>query len=171
MMMTPSLYVAITENVASRLMRLREFHEEPISSVIERLTRHEIIRPHNTPATKPSLTSLSAQKYTLTILGEAFPVSSYGAALAKCLEIISDIEPNMLKHLEKMKGSSRYYVAQTRDGIHIDRPDLNRRFTIEFRPGWFVGTNYSRVDTDRILNAICRLCRLTAGKDIYLSAT
>lgn len=96
-------------------------------------------------------------------------VNSLKEALSIYLNTIADIDPDVLIIISKVKGRKRKYIAKDRNEIHPDRPDLNHKSTYEFRPSWFVGTNYSLNDIYRILQGICKATGLVFSKDIKLN--
>lgn len=165
-----SLYIPLQEIVVSRLMALRSTPDEPLSLVIERLIGEpeDIIEIKLTANIKPNGEKSVFSKYKLFILGEIYPVNTYREALITCLNIIVDLDPGILEKVAQMKGHTRRYIARDRNDIHSERSDLNNRCTYEFRPGWFVGTNYSLNDTNRILEGICKASGLEFSKDIKL---
>jgi len=172
--MTPlenPLYIPLQEVVVSRLLALRRTPDESLSHVVDRLIDGPLYTAHKKPIEpiKQSQAKPKYSKYQLLILGELFPVSTYREALATCLNTVADLDPGMLEKVAQMKGHTRRFIAKDSSEIHIGRTDLNNRCTYEFRPGWFVGTNYSLPDTKRILRGICEASGLEYEKDISIA--
>ncbi len=105
-------------------------------------------------------------RYRATLRGNVIGGDALWQVLAGVLNHMADEDSGFLARLSAEQGRSRRHVARNRDAIHPGRGDLNRRFTREFRPGWYIGTNYSAADTRRILRAACTVAELTFGQDL-----
>lgn len=90
-------------------------------------------------------------------------------SLLAALTCLADLDCCVLERLANMGGRRRRHVARERDAIHPGRNDLNSQFTIEFWPSWWMGTNYSRKDTCRILKDLCKAAGLQYGRDLSLT--
>jgi hypothetical protein len=100
--------------------------------------------------------------------GETVAADSLRGILAGVLNRLADTNGEFLFRLSELQGHSRRHVAQKREAIHPGRNDLNYRYTEEFRPGWWIGTNYSAADVRRILKAACQTAGLSFGRDLTI---
>lgn len=165
-----TILVPVLESTVARLMALRRNSDESLAEVLARLS----MPPKPIPsvayrsARRPNSEISSPGRYSLQILGESFIVATLAEALAKTLSVLAELDAGLLERVEKMGGRARRHIARNREDIHLGRPDLNARFTLQFRPGWWVGTNYSRSDTKRILRDICQAAGLEYLHDVKL---
>jgi len=169
-MNTPTTLVALPEKTIALLLALRHSPDDPLAEVVVRLAAPQNDKPRYTDPSD-NITKSDASKtgrYRLQIIGENFFAETLGEVLAIALNFFADLDDGLLERVEKMGGRTRRHVAQNRHSIHPGRPDLNRKATKQFRPGWWVGTNYSRPDTRRILKDICGAAGLKYGLDVKL---
>jgi len=161
------ILVALPEHTVALLMERRRFPDERLAEIVERLALT------HTPSTKvrkqADLRPRPGQdRYMLQVLGESKAVGSLADALACALNTLADLDGGILERLENTGGRTRRNVARRREAIHPGRPDLNQRYTLEFRPGWWISTNYSYRDIRRILRDVCRETGLSFGGDLDL---
>ena len=62
---------------------------------------------------------------------------------------------------------SRRFIARNPKAIYPGREELSHR-TARVCRGWWVGTNYSRVDVRRLLRAACEVAGLTWAVDLIV---
>lgn len=100
--MTPlenPLYVPLQEVVVSRLLALRRTPDESLSHVIDRLIDGPLVIAYKKPIEPKKQNGVKPKysKYQLLILGEIFPVDTYREALAVCLNMVADRDPDILE--------------------------------------------------------------------------
>ena len=162
-----AILVALSEETVSRLMSMRRCSSERMDDTIARLLAQGVAEPTSMETNKCEPSDVR-QRYVVHILGERYRVRTLVEALARVLNTLADLDPAILDRLQATGGRSRRNVARSRDAIHQGRADLNGKYTLEFRPGWWTGTNYSRRDICRIMRDACLLCGLTYGRDMAL---
>ncbi len=162
-----AILVALPEQTVARLMERRRFPDERLAEIVERLALTDSpstnVREQANPRPRAK-----QDRYILQVLGESKAVGSLAAALAGTLNTLADLDGGILERLENTGGRTRRNVARRREAIHPGRPDLNQRYTLEFRPGWWISTNYSYRDILRILRDVCREAGLRFGSDLDL---
>ncbi len=104
-------------------------------------------------------------RYRMELLGESWCVSSLREVLVTVLGILADLDSKFLQQFSFAGGRTRKFVARHREAIYPGRNDLVQ-YTAEVRPGWWVGTNYSKADVVRILRAACDLSGIEFGVDL-----
>ncbi|MCH9050091.1 MAG: hypothetical protein IIA72_03270, partial [Proteobacteria bacterium] len=112
---------------------------------------------------KPS--SQTHSKYQFELLGENFVADSLVGILVIVLRTIQEIDPEFLSRLSQKSGRVRPIVARNPRDLYPGRPDLSH-YSREITDGWFVGSNYSKRDVDRILQIVCTSGGLVYGKDL-----
>ena len=164
-----SILVPLSEETVSRLMGKRCEPSECLSDIIDRLTASNDSQSRRIESDRYEPGS-GRTRYTVLVLGEILPVSTLVEALAKVLNMLADLDPEFLERLERTGGRTRRNVARGPHAIYPGRPDLSR-YALEFRPGWWIGTNYSRRDICRIVEDACRVTGLAYGRDVELVDT
>jgi len=162
---TQTVLVALPEDTISRLMGLRCFPNECLADIVGRLAGSNNSAPteQNKSVCKPRS---GRDRYIVQVLGKRMMARTLTEALSAILKTLDDLDDGFLERLEQTGGHVRRNVARSPDAIHPGRPDLNKRYTLEIRPGWWIGTNYSYQDTCRIIRDACRVARLSYGCDI-----
>ena len=63
-------------------------------------------------------------------------------------------------------GRKRRYVAQDKSDLYRDRPDLCEQESQELVPGWWIGTNYSKQNIEKIIRLACEVARCSYGNQV-----
>lgn len=160
--------VTVQLDTLAVLLSLRTSDADSIDKVIESL-----VGSRQTPVTDPQQIQLVpakaalSDKYQVELLGEPLGARTLPQVLAKVLRLLSDYDTTLLHKLSMQRGNTRRYVAERPELVHIGRPDFVD-YTLEFRPGWWIGTNYGRKEIKTILKAACSLCGIKYGTDLVL---
>jgi hypothetical protein len=70
-----------------------------------------------------------------------------------------------MTRLGAVRRGKRRYVAANRDDLYFNRPDLSAR---QMSNGWWIGTNYSRIELERMLRKACEIAGLQFGVDVVI---
>ena len=167
MTIAATITVTLPERTAVRLMELRCSRNELLSEVIQRLAEQEG-RTYGASKDSRSGTTSGRGRYEVRLLGEIRTVHSLSDVLVWTFNALADLDGTILERLENVRGRTRRAVARTRETIHPGRADLNMKYTLEFRPGWWTGTNHSYRDVRRILALACREAGLVFGEDVEI---
>jgi len=74
------------------------------------------------------------------------------------LSAFAQQDPTFLERFAARKhGRKRRYVARFRTELYPDRPDLAADHAVEFAPGWWLGTNYSKRSIAEIIELACEV--------------
>lgn len=66
-------------------------------------------------------------------------------------------------------GRTRRYLARTANELYPGRPDLAREYFAKLTSGWYVGTNVSKAQIERITEMCCEVARIRSGKDLLVN--
>jgi len=66
-------------------------------------------------------------------------------------------------------GRTRRYIARTPDELYPGRPDLAREHSTRLSSGWYVGTNVSKAQIERITEMCCEVAHIQFGKDLIIN--
>jgi excisionase family DNA binding protein len=102
----------------------------------------------------------------LTFRGRRMEMPNYAAAVIWVIEEIAEADATFLERLGAVRRGRRRYVARNRDELYVNRPDLPAR---EMRNRWWIGTNYSRTELEKMLRKACELAGLRFGLDVAIA--
>ena len=66
-------------------------------------------------------------------------------------------------------GRTRRYLARSPDELYPGRPDLAREHSFKLQSGWYVGTNVSHAQIERIIEMACEVSRVRFGKELIVN--
>lgn len=66
-------------------------------------------------------------------------------------------------------GRTRRYVARSPDELYPGRPDLAREHYSQLQSGWYVGTNVSHAQIERILEMACEVSKIRLGIELIVN--
>ncbi len=168
MMDNDMMLVPLRQETVARLIACRLNADETLDGVLKRLAEQQ--RETSETRLAKSIAAPPARgkpgRYRATLRGETSAAATLREILAGTLNRLANTDSDFLSRLSAWQGRTRRHVAQRREAIHPGRDDLNRRYTEEFRPGWWMGTNYSATDVRRILKDACRAADISFGRDL-----
>lgn len=65
-------------------------------------------------------------------------------------------------------GKKRRFIARSRVELYPDRPDLGEAHSHRLSNGWWIGTNYSRENIEKIVKMACEVADLKYGTDVVI---
>ena len=78
--------------------------------------------------------------------------------MAKIFQLFEKDDDSFLERFAARKHwRKRRYLARNRNELYPDRPDLSEEHAVEIAHGWWMGTNYSRRDIQKIINLACEV--------------
>lgn len=66
-------------------------------------------------------------------------------------------------------GRTRRYLARKPDELYPGRPDLAREHFVRLQSGWYIGTNVSHAQIERIIEMACEVSRIRFGKELIVN--
>ena len=99
--------------------------------------------------------------------GQNYPAQSAREVLEGVFKALAGLDDTFLERFASLPkhGRTRRYLAKNSSDLYPGRPDLVD-YSIEFKPGWWLGTNYSRAAIERIIKMACDVAHLIYGKDL-----
>ena len=154
------------------LPAVRNDEEDGVAMVIDRLARFHISPPPRDYGPNPRLEPEPTfqppwGKYRYQFLGEEGAADTLGALTADILRRIAALYPDFLDKYSQRRGRTRRFIARDPKAIYAGREDLSH-LTTEVCRGWWVGTNYGRVDVRRLLHAACEVAGLAWAVDLIV---
>lgn len=119
---------------------------------------------HSPETTKP----LGSRKVSFEFLGQKYKEQDAISALIFVLQNLAKRNSGFLDRFAKQApGRTRNHIAKTRSEVYPGKPELET-YTTEIVPGWWLGTNISNRDKDRLAKIACDVCGLKFGKDLII---
>jgi predicted type IV restriction endonuclease len=82
-----------------------------------------------------------------------YQASSAREVMVKVFQLLAKADAGFLERFASRKhGKKRRYIARDRNELYPGRPDLAEEHSVEIVPGWWIGTNYSRMNIQQILD-------------------
>jgi hypothetical protein len=76
------------------------------------------------------------------------------------MKMLAQRDPKFLDTVAPLvEGNSRNHIARSRDQVYPLKPELSE-YTIEFVPGWWLGTNIANREKIRIIKKACEAAGL-----------
>lgn len=112
---------------------------------------------------------VSDRKVDYTILGHARHAATASDALIDILQTLAKRDAHFVEKLAPVvRGRTRNHIARKRDDVYPLKPEL-AEYTVEFVPGWWLGTNIANRDKLRIIKGACDVAKLKFGHDLKIS--
>jgi len=92
-------------------------------------------------------------KYSFSVGGKQYEAGSAKDAMIKVFSLLAEADSQFPERFAARKhGKKRRYLSRDRTELYPDRPDLAEIASVEVLPGWWLGTNYSRRDIQKIID-------------------
>lgn len=100
--------------------------------------------------------------------GNEHPAGSARGVLVGVLEALNTLDENIIARFADLPkhGRSRRFVALNKENLYHERPDLCEQHSHQLHNGYWVGTNYGRVQIRKILQMVCETAHLEWNKDL-----
>lgn len=172
-MLNDTVLVTLPCNIVEQLLSYRQDDEDGVASVIERLASHHLSQnsANGENADPPDLNKVKKQPrgiYQYSLLGEKGAADTLGKLLVSILRCFAELDENFLGQYCELRGRTRRFVARHPAAIYPGRGDLSK-LTAEVRPGWYVGTNYSKIDIRRLLRGACQVAGIKWRDDLIVN--
>jgi predicted type IV restriction endonuclease len=114
----------------------------------------------------------SDRHYGFSIKGQEFPINSSAArdVLVGVFEELTNRDlsfPN--RFMARKHGRKRRYMAETKEELYPDRPDLCNDHSCRLKSGQWVGVNYSVTSIRDIIKLAAEVAGLKFGSDLIVS--
>lgn len=121
----------------------------------------------------PTLSSRSTQTVGIgfKLDGHFTPCRNGRDVLVKVFEALSELDSTFLERFASRPkhGRTRRYLARTSEELYPGRLDLAREHSFRLKPDWFIGTNVSKAQIERIIEMGCEVAHIRLGKDLIIN--
>lgn len=134
--------------------------------------------PLNSPAPAPTTWSPIAQPVVprpggvgYTFEGRFTPCRNGREVLVAVFEALATRDATFLERFaaRPKHGRTRRYLARSPEELYPGRADLAQEHSFKLRSGWYVGTNVSHAQIERIIEMACEVSRVRFGKDLIVA--
>lgn len=133
-------------------------------------------RPVQSPAPAAVLKTSASPGPASTGVGYTFegrfvPCRNGREVLVAVFEALSERDSTFLERFaaRPKHGRTRRYLARSADELYPGRPDLAREHSFKLKSGWYIGTNVSHAQIERIIEMACEVSRFRFGKELIVS--
>lgn len=115
---------------------------------------HQQASLHRAPENREWISrSRTTDSFSFVFEGKTYTAASALEVMVTIFRLLATADAGFLNRFASRKhGTKRRYIARNRQELYPGRPDLAEAYSIELVPGWYMGTNYSRRDMQKILN-------------------
>jgi len=123
------------------------------------------------PTTPRKQTPRPGGQFVFSFYGTKHSSNSARGVMKMVFEFLESKDPGFLERFASIKhGRKRRYLARTPDKLYPGRPDLEV-YSYEVRGGWWLGTNYSRADIQKIINLAKEVANPTVAEQLNVDVT
>ena len=124
-------------------------------------------QPRRQPGVAPRRHQRGGGRFSFSVLGQDLSAGTARDVMLQVFEKLAADDPQFLDRFAARKhGKKRRYLAKDRSELYPDRPDLVESASVELKPGWWMGTNYSRRDIQKIIDLAKEVARPDAGATV-----
>jgi hypothetical protein len=133
--------------------------------------RRELKAPASPPATAvpvPVRPTVRPQFPGYRLLGQEFTARNANDILVALFRHFAELEPAFPERFQRAVrgiGRSRRYVGRSPQEVYPSKPKLWRS-TVEFAPGWYIGTNENNKTKLKLLRRASEVLGLRFGSDV-----
>ncbi len=151
---------------------LRSNHQLP--SQAPRTVASPLAAPSPVPAARPPVASAPNARpggtgYTLA--GRFVACRNGREVLAGVFEDLAKRDSTFLERFaaRPKHGRTRRYLARSPDELYPGRPDLAREHFFRLQSGWYLGTNVSHAQIEKIIEMACEVSKVQFGRELIVN--
>ncbi len=108
-----------------------------------------------------------AHAVRVTFKGQQLDMPNYASAAIWIIEQMALDDATFLPRFGSVRRGKRRYVSTDKSALYFNRPDLPAKL---MENGWWIGTNYSRAELERMLRAACRIAGIKFDVQLQITA-
>lgn len=171
----------LIELVADKVESLCGYKPDPdtVASFLTNGTRVAVAPPNkSTPYPQPKTPkTLPASKEQPKLSSAGFRLQGHNYVAKNARDVMVQVFEELARRdtsfLERFAarpkhGKKRRFIARTQMELYPDRPDLGEAHSHQLSSGWWIGTNYSRENIEKIVKMACEVAGMKYGKDLVI---
>jgi len=109
-------------------------------------------------------------QYSFKFMEEVYGARNARDVLINILGLLARKDGSFLERFaaRPKHGRKRRFVAPNKMELYPNRPDLCEEHSYELTPGWWVGTNYSRNNIEKIIKMACEVAGIKFGAELII---
>lgn len=102
---------------------------------------------------------------------QRYPARNALDVLVSVFEALSQHDATFLERFAALPkhGRTRRYLARSPEELYPGRPDLSHEHSTQLSSGWWLGTNVSRAQIERIIKMACEVARVKYGRELSVN--
>ncbi|MBI3796922.1 MAG: hypothetical protein HY268_08135 [Deltaproteobacteria bacterium] len=101
--------------------------------------------------------------------GKWFRASSAREVLQSVITLLAENDADFLERFSEYgHGRKRQYIARKKTDLYPGKLHLCEIYSVEFVPGWWLGTNYNPQSIESIIKKACEVAGMRYGLDIIV---
>lgn len=103
--------------------------------------------------------------------GQYYPARNASNVLVLVFETLSQRDRTFLERFAALPkhGRTRRYLARRPEDLYPGRPDLCHEYSVQLSTGWWLGTNLSRAQIERIIEMACEVAGVKYGRELSVN--
>lgn len=127
-------------------------------------------RPTAQKAPSPSSEQKQLSSIGFSVQGRIHNARNARDVMVQLFEELARKDPTFLERFaaRPKHGKKRRFIARSQAELYPDRPDLGESHSHRLSSGWWIGTNYSRENIEKIIRMACEVAGLTYRTDVLI---
>lgn len=169
----------LLELVADRVESLCGYKPDPDTVArffrerISLWTPGSVSQPQIQPAARPPMAPAGNPPGSVGFVfnGQRYPARNARDVLVSVFETLSQRDATFFERFAALPkhGRTRRYLARSPDELYPGRPDLSHEHSTQLSSGWWLGTNVSRAQIERIIKMACEVARVNYGRELSVN--
>lgn len=124
-----------------------------VNRIVPPLLESKVVKPKVClDAQQPMPVRNVVESFSFSFEGKTYQAKSAREVMEKMFRIMAKSDEGFLdRFVSRKHGKKRRYIARDKMELYPGRADLAEEHSVEFVPGWWMGTNYSRSNIQQIL--------------------
>lgn len=103
--------------------------------------------------------------------GQRYPARNARDVLVSVFKTLSQRDGTFFERFAALPkhGRTRRYLARSPEELYPGRPDLSHEHSTQLSSGWWLGTNVSRAQIERIIEMACEVARVKYGHELSVN--
>lgn len=158
----------LLELVAERVESLCGYKPDP--DTVARFLR-ENISLQTSPPKPPGPPALQPRSVGFVLNGQYYPARNASNVLVSVFETLSQRDRTFLERFAALPkhGRTRRYLARRPEDLYPGHPDLCYKYSVQLSTGWWLGTNLSRAQIERIIEMACEVAGVKYGRELSVN--
>ena len=130
-------------------------------------------QPMRPPAPQPPVAPVANPPGLVGFIfnGQRYPARNARDVLVSVFETLSQRDRTFLERFAALPrhGRTRRYLAKTPEELYPGRPDLSHEHSTQLSSGWWLGTNVSRAQIERVIEMACEVAGISYRHELSVN--